>query len=136
MLLVTFSVIPSRDKRSPPDPSALGPAGNLVPTPITLFDPGYSLSGSLHLGKITGVETASNAYRAGLRDGQSYLDADYKNGDPAKESHITVKDQAGQRVISYYPAGKTVLMPQYKLKRGTPNTLSASWFGIVEVPSH
>lgn len=119
-----------------PDPSALGPGATLVPTPTILFDLGYSSSGSLHLGKITGVETASNAYRAGLRDGQSYLDADFKNGDPAKEAHITVKDQAGQRVISYHPAGKTVLMPQYKLKPGIPNTLSASWFGIVQAPSH
>ncbi len=106
-----------------PDPCALGPGAALILTPTVLFDLGYSVSGSLHLGKVTGVENAGNAYRAGLRDGQSYLDADFKNGDPAKEAHITVRDQAGQRVISYYPAGKTVLMPQYKLKLGVPNML-------------
>jgi len=119
----------------PPDPAALGPCSSLTPTRTVLFDLGYSSSGSSHQGKITGVETASNAYRAGLRDGQIYIDADFRNGDPAKEAHITVKDQGPQRVISYYPAGRTALIPQYKINPGPLRPMCLSWFGVAPSPA-
>ena len=119
----------------PPDPAALGTCAHLLPTQVTLFDAGYDLRKSGQQNRITGVEPAGNASRAGLRDGQSYLDSEFESGNPDKEARITVKDQASQRVISYYPAGKTVVMPQYKLRPGAPNTLITSWFGIVEPSS-
>lgn len=114
-----------------PDPAALGPCAQLLPTQTTLFDIGYDLSGSSHQGKIVGVKSASNAYRAGLRDGQIYLDVDFKNGDPAQEARVTVKDQAPQRIVTYYPAGETVLMPQFKLKPDVLGAACMSWFGLV-----
>jgi len=114
-----------------PDPAALGPCARLLPTRTTLFDMGYDLSGSSHRGKIVGVKVGSNAYRAGLRDGQTYLDVDFKNGDPAKEARITVKDQAAQRIVTYYPAGETVSIPQYKLRPGVLDAACLSWFGLI-----
>jgi len=114
-----------------PDPAALGPCAQLLPTRTTLFDMGYDLSSSSHQGKIVGAKVGSNAYRAGLRDGQTYLDIDFKNGDPAKKARITVKDQAAQRVVTYYPAGETVLIPQYKLRPGELDAACLSWFGFV-----
>lgn len=111
-----------------PSPDALGACAKLVPTPTQLFDLGYNPRGSGQQGKITGVESDSNAYHAGLRDGQTYIDADFSYEDPSKEAHITVKDQAPQRVISYYPAGKTVSIPQYKLKTMVSAASCLSWF--------
>lgn len=102
-----------------PDPAAFAPYALLTPTRITLFDLGYNINGSIRGGKITGVEPGSNAYRAGLRDGQTYVDADFAYKNPAKPAHITIKDQAFQRVVTYYPAGQAVLIPQYKIKRDT-----------------
>ncbi len=119
----------------PPDPAALGPYAQLLPTQVTLFDAGYNLRSSSQQDQIIGVEPASSAYQAGLREGQTYVDVKMSFGDATKKMHVTIKDQNGQRVISYYPVGKRVLIPQYKLRSTLPKA-SLSWFGIVQPSSY
>ncbi len=118
-----------------PDPAALGPCASLAPTKVTLYDLGFDGYGSSQQGKILGVKPASNAYRAGLRDGQTYVDADYEYKNPAKQARITIKDQGTQRVVAYYPAGQTLEMPQYKLKPDASENTCLSWFGIASPPA-
>lgn len=59
--------------------------------------------------KVTGVKPDSEAYKAGLRDGQQLLAWSIYNGDPMKQVRLTIKIDAGKQTLTYYPqsAAKT-----------------------------
>ncbi|HEX3095389.1 MAG TPA: hypothetical protein VHW72_22310 [Candidatus Angelobacter sp.] len=53
--------------------------------------------------RVTGVKPDSEAYKAGLRDGQHLLGWSIYNGDPSKQVRLTIKTETGKQLLSYYP---------------------------------
>ena len=99
-----------------PDKTALGPYVKLRTVERHQFELGFDYETSIH-GKVTaGVKRRSNAYRAGLRNGQIILGATVFFGDVTKMVEIRVKASKVERTIKFYPLGRTIAVPQYELK--------------------
>lgn len=77
------------------------------------FDPGFDRDASAKAGRIVGVDPAGPAYAAGLRDGMARL---ARVGSLVDDSRVPlgyrVRDDAGEHVISYLPAGRARLTLQ------------------------
>jgi len=84
---------------------------------LARFDAGFDAS-LLNKGikTVSGVEVNSQAYQAGLRDGQELIHWSMYNGDPSKEVQLTVKSEDGESTISYLPAGGKVPVQQFTLE--------------------
>lgn len=68
---------------------------------------------------IHGARQDSNAWRAGVRDGQKWTSIDVGLGDPSRLAEIEIDDGQEKRRIKYYPASANVtLVPQYKANTG------------------
>jgi len=68
---------------------------------------------------IHGARQDSNAWRAGVRDGQKWTSIDVGLGDPSRLAEIEIDDGQEKRRINYYPASANVtLVPQYKANTG------------------
>jgi len=83
---------------------------------IGKFDLGFdrsSITGETK--KVIGVKADSEAYKAGLRDGQQLLGWSIYNGDPTKQVKLTIKTDAGRQVITYLPQGEKVSVQQFIL---------------------
>jgi predicted metalloprotease with PDZ domain len=62
-----------------------------------------------------GVQTASAAYRAGLRDGQRLLSFSIYYDNPDQPVRLTVESASGPKTISYKPVGTPVTVPQFEV---------------------
>ena len=67
---------------------------------------------------VVGVRQDSEAYKAGLRDGQQLLGWSIYNGDPTKQVKLTIKTAAGRQEITYYPQGEKISVQQFILNAG------------------
>ena len=67
-------------------------------------DMGFNSKDSRRTGIIQGIKPDSNAWRAGMRDGQRWNSMDVVFGDPTHQVDIEVEDQQGKRRIKFYPA--------------------------------
>lgn len=90
--------------------SALGPCVQVRTEMFGSFDLGFdrsSITGDTN--RVTGVKPGTEAYKAGLRDGQQLLGWSFSNGDPSKQVRLAIKTDAGRQVLTYYPqsAGRT-----------------------------
>jgi len=82
---------------------------------IHAFDMGFDWTISNRTSIIHGAKQDSNAWRAGVRDGQKWTSFDVALGDPAYLAEIEIEDGQGNRRIKYYPASaEVVVVPQYK----------------------
>jgi predicted metalloprotease with PDZ domain len=83
---------------------------------VPTFDLGFDLATSRAAGKIAGVRADSAAYAAGLRDGQVLTGRiSVTNGDPQRTALLGIRDDAGERVVQFFPAGQPVQASQYQV---------------------
>lgn len=96
--------------------NAFGPCVRSKIESLARFDPGFDAH-LLNKGinTVSGVELNSQAYRAGLRDGQELVHWSMYNGDPSKEVQLTIKSENGESIISYLPQGGKVPVQQFSL---------------------
>jgi predicted metalloprotease with PDZ domain len=64
---------------------------------------------------VTGVEPASEAWKAGLRDGQKLVGWSFSFGDTSKQVRLTVKTPNGEEVLKYFPRGRQVSVQRFIL---------------------
>jgi predicted metalloprotease with PDZ domain len=84
---------------------------------VAEFDLGFDTTASLKTSIIQGVKPDSNAFRAGVRNGQKWEPSDVVFGDPSYQVDIALDDEQGRRHVKYYPtAGVTIALPQYKIQ--------------------
>jgi predicted metalloprotease with PDZ domain len=83
---------------------------------IGKFDLGFDRSSiTSETKQVIGVKADSEAYKAGLRDGEQLLGWSIYNGDPTKQVKLTIKTDRGQQAITYFPQGEKVLVQQFML---------------------
>ena len=81
------------------------------------WDMGFDVETFAKSRGISGVVPNSNAYRAGLRDGQKWVSGGFVWGDPNRLTKLTVIEGDTQKVVQFYPAAtEAIRLPQYKLK--------------------
>jgi predicted metalloprotease with PDZ domain len=91
---------------------AIGEVNNYHP-----WEMGFEAEKSFKTRVISGVKPDSNAYRAGLRDGQKWASGGFVWDDPNRLTKLTVIDGDTQKVVQFYPAAtEAIRLPQYKLK--------------------
>ena len=81
--------------------------------------------------KAFGVEPGSEAFKAGLRDGQQLAGWSFDFGDPSKQVRLTIKAEDGKRTLTYYPRGSEVSLQQFSLDgarySSNPGTCVSDW---------
>ena len=83
--------------------------------PFRAFDMGFDWTQSERTKIIKGTKPDSNAWRAGVRDGQKWTPIDVGVGDPTYLAEIEIEDEQGTRRVKFYPASvDAVMAPQYK----------------------
>ena len=71
---------------------------------IKHFDVGFDFEASRKSGKIQSARENSNAWRAGVRDGQAWSTIDFVSGDPGYLAEFELRDENGTRRVRFYPA--------------------------------
>ena len=98
-----------------------------IKAPFRTFEVGFDWTASDKTKIIHGAKPDSNAWRAGVRDGQKFSAIDVGLGDPTYLAEIEIEDEQGRRRIKFYPASvDAVTAPQYKASppRRNPATLT------------
>ncbi|HET9130665.1 MAG TPA: hypothetical protein VFO86_06950 [Terriglobia bacterium] len=115
------SVVQDHGDLIAPDPApAIGSCARLSRESVPMFDLGFDLDGSQTAKTVTGVEPDGPAFAAGLRNGQPLTGVSVSNGRSDRLATITIREDAGNRRIAYFPQGKTVVVWQYHLVPGQP----------------
>jgi predicted metalloprotease with PDZ domain len=101
----------------PLPPNALGSCFSLVRKPLYTFESGFDIEALYRDGRIQSVKPGSEAYKAGLRDGQTVI----KSGaidpnDPDHAIEMTVLDSGMPKRIRYLPHGVESEIDQYEMK--------------------
>lgn len=93
---------------------AFGACARVVTGDIPVFERGWDTAATQKAGNIvTGVDPASNAYAAGLRDGMKILRRTAgEPGNSAVDYVLEVQDGAEKRSFTFRPAGKKTLRTQ------------------------
>src|SRR5687767_13362994 len=100
------------------------------------WDMGFEADTSFKTRIISGVAPDSNAYRAGLRDGQKWVSGGFVYGDPNRLTKLTVIEGDRQKVVQFYPAStEAVRLPQFKLKPGLSAAERARCLSQLGVPA-
>ena len=74
---------------------------------------------------VHGVRSESNAFEAGLRDGQGLLGMSLYHGDLEREVRLDVREGDEQRTICYLPLGDVQPIPQ--LRRSEVGSADCDW---------
>jgi len=89
------------------------PCLKFVKTPMGDYDPGFDLDTSEHKKQITGLKQNSDAYKAGLRNGQELAGWDISGNSAIKASVSIYKDKlGGVKTFEFFPISDTTLVPQ------------------------
>src|SRR5262245_15932690 len=81
------------------------------------FDPGFGIDASFAKRIFTGVRENGPAHRAGLSNGQKWIEGGLVFDDPTVIAEFTIEDSGMRKVVRYYPAsGEKVRVPRYNLK--------------------
>jgi len=97
-------------------------------TEFRVFDIGFDWTKSDRTKIIHGAKQDSNAWRAGVRDGQKWTPLDVAQGDPTYLAQIEIENEKGRHHIKFYPASADVAVaPQFKASapQCDPRTLTA-----------
>ncbi len=98
---------------------ALGPGFTLDTVDFAPFDAGFDVRGSWAQRRVRGVEPDGPAARAGLRDGMAMTGVDISG--PEHEARVRVKDEKGERLITYRPlASRRYRIPRFTPRRPDP----------------
>lgn len=83
---------------------------------LAMFDAGFDTA-PLKSGTqvVSGVELDSEAYKAGLRNGQELAGWSIYNDDVSKQVRLKIKSAEGVRVLEYYPLGRKISVQQFSL---------------------
>jgi predicted metalloprotease with PDZ domain len=102
-------------KTMPLPPQALGPCFRLEKKVLYTFNAGFDVDAIYRNGIIQGVEQGSEAYKAGLRDGQSVLRSSGINPNDANQAvEISVVDSGQLKQIRYFPRESVSQIDQYQ----------------------
>jgi predicted metalloprotease with PDZ domain len=94
----------------------LGPCAGIADMAAFSYDPGLDLESTLGFRTVTGVKPDSEAYRAGLRDGQHVLaHNEIAPGDASRMVILVVRAADQEKRISYYPRGQAFHISQFQL---------------------
>jgi len=99
----------------PAPESALGSCVQLRTDMIPSFDLGIDENTLRTKKLVAGVRQDSEAFKAGLRDGQQIIVSSIYWNDPLKPVKLTVHTAEGNRILQYYPRGSESAIPQYHL---------------------
>jgi predicted metalloprotease with PDZ domain len=102
---------------------ALGPCAESRVERIGRFELGFdrsSVDAEPH--KVVGLKEDSEAYKAGLREGQQLIGWSIQFGDPTKLVTLRIKTENGRQVITYYPQGNKLPVQQFVLDQSAINT--------------
>jgi predicted metalloprotease with PDZ domain len=113
----------------PLPPNALGGCISIVKKPFYAFDSGFNIEALYREGRIRDVKEGSEAFKAGLRDGQTVVQStaiDPNDADHAIE--MTVLDSGLPKRVRYLPHGTQSEVDQYEIQAGwntqqCPNTV-------------
>lgn len=95
-----------------------GACASVEDTEYRTFDAGFDYAKSFAARVVSGVVPDSNAYQAGLRDGQKLVTWGIRIDDPKRQARITIVEGDTQRVLRYFPASnEAIRLPQIKLKQ-------------------
>ena len=96
---------------------ALGPCAQMQMQDIPPFELGMEREALMSQRVITGIRPGSNAYEAGLRDGQQVDHVSIYWNDVSRPVKLTIRTEAGGKSIQYYPHGKPSLsIPQFRVE--------------------
>jgi predicted metalloprotease with PDZ domain len=84
---------------------------------LPLFDLGFNGDVLRSKKLVMGVREDSEAFKAGVRDGQEVLGMSIYWNDVSKPVRLTVRATSGQQRIEYLPKGKTLSVPQYRVDK-------------------
>jgi predicted metalloprotease with PDZ domain len=94
---------------------AFGNCVHTVQRPVFKFEAGFDIDALYRTGLIKGVKPASEAYGAGLRDGQIVLRNSAINpNDPNQAVEIDVATQEGRKAVRYLPRTVGAVVDQYQ----------------------
>lgn len=115
------------------------PFGKCATTEVINYHPwdmGFEADRSFKTRVISGVVSDSNAYRAGLRDGQKWVSGGFVWDDPTRLTKLTVIEGDKQKVVQFYPAStEAIRLPKYQLKPGLSLEERAQCLSQLGVPS-
>lgn len=101
-----------------PADNSFGACASVEDIEYRSFDAGFNMETWAKSRIFSGVVPGSNAYRAGLRDGQKWVSGAMMQDDPTSLVKFTVIDGETQKVVQFYPASTVAIpLPQFKLKQ-------------------
>jgi predicted metalloprotease with PDZ domain len=103
----------------PAPESALGSCVQLRTDMIPKFDLGMDENTLRTKKLVADVRPDTEAFKAGLRDGQQVIGMSIYWNDPLKPAKLTVHTAEGNRIFEYYPRGSESVVPQYHLDTDT-----------------
>ena len=77
----------------------------------TSFDYGFDYLTSIEEEVIHSVVNNSNAYNAGLRNGQKFLGITRMTSNPNEKMILNVSDEKGMHTVEFYPKGEVISVP-------------------------
>lgn len=83
---------------------------------VPTFDLGFDKGTLLSKSHVSGVNPDSAAFRAGIRDGQEVVGVSIYWDDVSKPIRLKIRSSEGQRIVEYFPTGKSIPIPQYHLQ--------------------
>jgi predicted metalloprotease with PDZ domain len=95
--------------------NAFAPCFEVRTITVPAFDPGFDYEATWKSSDqtVAGVKPESNAYRAGLRNGMTYLRREAgKYGDSRQDYTIRVRDQGTERTITFRPEARAMITLQ------------------------
>ncbi len=105
----------------PLPPGVLGECVAFNNHPAWTFDLGFDAASLHHQGIVHGVQYGSNAWQAGVRDGQQLGGFSLWNGNPEREVTLTLRETDGKREkLTFLPRGKLLSIPQAEQIPGCP----------------
>ena len=101
-------------------PAAMfGPCATARVTPRGSWDPGFDVDASIAERRARGVRAGGAAAAAGLREGMTIAGISLWRGDATRPVHLTVRDEEGERRISFLPESSAkVEVQEFSLGRG------------------
>ncbi len=106
-------------------PGSLGECVAFNDRPVWTFDLGFDEASLRPEGVVQGVQQGSNAYQAGVRDGQMLGGYSLWNGNAEREVTLTLREQDGKRErLSFLPRGTLLSIPQAEQLPGCPIGIS------------
>jgi predicted metalloprotease with PDZ domain len=93
------------------------PCVGLESEKLPLFDLGFDGDVLLSKNLVVNVQEDSEAFKAGVRDGQEVLGMSVTWNDENESVRLRVRTASGQKRIEYFPKGKTVSVPQYSVSK-------------------